>query len=153
MMKPRTLSSVIAGNANISGIKTKNLCFFHRGDCEGNNFFVTSSFLERKYTNSQAYYDEIRGTGLLYKYLLDPENFFTDPVTTNLTRLLYDASKADLAKRRFHNDISILNFFFDTPMTNELKREMRVTILDQISAIGGTLGNHCSVHQGSTLKF
>jgi hypothetical protein len=30
--------------------------------------------------------------------------------------------------------------FFDTPNTNEMKREMRVTIMDQIATIGGALG-------------
>ena len=142
MMRPRTLSNVIAGKLSKISRKTFKigLTVLCREDCEGNQFFSTSEFLERKYTDYKYYYDENKQRGVLSNYLLDPDNFFFDPVTTNLTRLIYNASKADLAKMRFHNDISILNFFFDTPQTLELKRELRMTILDQISAIGGTMG-------------
>ena len=37
-------------------------------------------------------------------------------------------------------DIAILNFFFDTPIITEITLEMRTTIYDMISAVGGTLG-------------
>ena len=37
-------------------------------------------------------------------------------------------------------DIAILNFFFDTPIITEITLELRTSIFDQISAIGGTLG-------------
>ena len=34
----------------------------------------------------------------------------------------------------------MLNFFFDTPIITRITLEMRITIFDQISAVGGTLG-------------
>ena len=37
-------------------------------------------------------------------------------------------------------DIAIMNFFFDTPIITEITLELRTSIFDMISAIGGTLG-------------
>ena len=37
-------------------------------------------------------------------------------------------------------DIAILNIFFDTPYLIHVSLETRISIYDQISAIGGTLG-------------
>ena len=47
---------------------------------------------------------------------MDPDYVFTDPVTDNLTQLLYSKNKSELATERFKNDITVLNFFFDTPI-------------------------------------
>ncbi len=68
------------------------------------------------------------------------DNFFTDEVTANLTQMMYNMTRLELAKKRFEDDIVVLNFFFDTPIITRITLEMRITIFDQISAIGGTLG-------------
>ncbi len=57
-----------------------------------------------------------------------------------MLRIIYNLTDHDLAKRRFREDISILNFYFDTPFISKMTLEMRVTIFDQIAAIGGALG-------------
>ena len=73
-------------------------------------------------------------------YLLDPNGVFSDRTTVNLTKLAYNLSDAELAEKRMNEDIVIMNFFFDTPIISNFKLEMKVTVFDQISAIGGTLG-------------
>ena len=46
----------------------------------------------------------------------------------------------DFAAKRFREDIAVLNFFFDTPIITQIKLELRTSVFDMISAIGGTLG-------------
>ena len=46
----------------------------------------------------------------------------------------------DLARERFRRDIAILNFYYDTPIITRITLELRTSIFDMISAIGGTLG-------------
>jgi hypothetical protein len=46
----------------------------------------------------------------------------------------------DLARERFRRDIAILNFYYDTPIITGITLELRTSIFDMISAIGGTLG-------------
>ena len=79
-------------------------------------------------------------TGLLAKYLIDPQNIFTDEFTRNLTMFTYGhEKKEDFAEERFRRDIAICNFFFDTPLITEIKQEVKTTIFDMISAVGGTI--------------
>jgi len=49
-------------------------------------------------------------------------------------------SGVDLGKERFRRDIAILNFYYDTPIITGITLELRTSIFDMISAIGGTLG-------------
>jgi hypothetical protein len=111
-----------------------------RDNCETHNFFTSMNFVQREFTDSDYYYDEKKHTGVLANYLLDPKHFFHDYLLSNLTRLLYNLTGNELANRRFKEDISILNFYFDTPLVSKLTLEMRMTIFDQIAAIGGSLG-------------
>jgi hypothetical protein len=90
-----------------------------RGDCGGIHFFASatrSPYSNRSLADPDAYFNPETGTGLLYNYLMDPENAFTDEITYNLTRLLYNQTRKELAAKRFNEDITVLNFFFDTPI-------------------------------------
>jgi hypothetical protein len=111
-----------------------------KDNCETHNFFTSMNFVQREFTDSKYYYDEVEHTGILANYLLDPKHFFHDYVISNLTRLLYNLTGNGLAQRRFREDISILNFYFDTPLVSKLTLEMRMTLFDQIAAVGGSLG-------------
>ena len=55
------------------------------------------------------------------------------------------SSDEHLAQERFKNDISILNFFFDTPTITQISLEMRVNTFDKLSMIGGTLGLYTGI--------
>lgn len=80
-------------------------------------------------------------SGILANYLMDPENIFNSRLAKNLTKLANNlTSDADLAQKRFKDDITILNFFFDTPIITEITLDLKTSIFDMISAIGGTLG-------------
>ena len=91
-------------------------------------------------TTPDLFWNPADQSGRLANYLLDPENSFTDPVTKNLSKIMYKLDDVGLASKRFREDISVLNFFFDTPIITRITLEMRITIFDQISAVGGTLG-------------
>lgn len=113
-------------------------------DCEMVHFFST---LQR-----QPYYDLDTATrwfkrdgdqvsGIMANYLMDPENIFNSKLAKNLTKLANNlTTDADLAQKRFNEDITILNFFFDTPIITEITLDLKTSIFDMISAIGGTLG-------------
>jgi len=87
------------------------------------------------------WFDPDKKTGVLANYLLDPKNVFSDQLSKNITKLSYNLFKnEDLAAERFRRDIAILNFYFDTPTITGIGLELRTTIFDMISAVGGTLG-------------
>ena len=82
----------------------------------------------------------------MQNYLLDPENFFTDKSTKDVTMKEYNlTTEKGLAEERFKRDISVLNFFFDTPIITQIGLEMRVSMFDKLSAIGGTLGLYTGI--------
>ena len=83
---------------------------------------------------------------MLANYLLDPQNVFIDEATKNVTMAEFNlTSNDDIARERFKRDISVLNFFFDTPIITQIGLEMRVSLFDRLSAIGGTLGLYTGV--------
>ena len=83
---------------------------------------------------------------MLANYLLDPQNVFIDEATKNVTMAEFNlTSNDDIARKRFKRDISVLNFFFDTPIITQIGLEMRVSLFDRLSAIGGTLGLYTGV--------
>ncbi len=47
---------------------------------------------------------------------------------------------SQIAKKRFEENIGVLNFYFDTPIITQIQLELRTSIFDMISAIGGSLG-------------
>ena len=51
----------------------------------------------------------------------------------------------EFAEERFKKDTSVLNFFFDTPIITQIGLEMRVSMFDKLSAIGGTLGLYTGI--------
>ena len=53
---------------------------------------------------------------------------------------MYVLAVESLADDRFRSDLTVLNFFFDTPIITRITLEMRITVFDQISAVGGALG-------------
>ena len=82
----------------------------------------------------------------LKNYLVDPEHEIIDEGTKNATKTIYNITNNDeFAEERFRKDISILNFFFDTPIITKIGLEMRVSMFDKLSAIGGTLGLYTGV--------
>ncbi len=91
-------------------------------------------------TDCGKWWDPERRSGGLADYLLDNQDFLSDSITKRLTALALNlTSDVELAQRRFDQDIAIVNVFFDTPIITQIKRELRVTFTDQISAIGGAL--------------
>ena len=77
----------------------------------------------------------------LQTYLVDPEHQIIDESTKNFAKILYNITDNDkFAEERFRKDISVLNFFFDTPIITQIRLKMRVSMFDKLSAIGGTLG-------------
>ena len=79
-------------------------------------------------------------------YLRDPKNEFIDEGTKDVARKLQNLTNNDeLVEERFRKDISVLNFFFDTPIITQIGLEMRVSLFDKLSAIGGTLGLYTGI--------
>ena len=82
----------------------------------------------------------------LKNYLVDPEHEIIDEDTKNATKSIYNiTNNEEFAEERFRKDISILNFFFDTPIITQIGLEMRVSMFDKLSAIGGTLGLYTGI--------
>ena len=115
-----------------------------KSDCGGIHIFSSMNkypFSDETTTERKLWWDRDTRTGHLANYLLDPRDVFSDRLTKDLNKLQLNISDAaELADRRFENEMSILNFFFDTPIITKITLEMRITVFDQISAIGGTLG-------------
>ena len=82
----------------------------------------------------------------LSHYLLDPKNFFIDQKVKDNSKAQYKLKDdQEFAQERFKRDISVLNFFFDTPIITQIGLEMRVSMFDKLSAIGGTLGLYTGI--------
>ena len=82
----------------------------------------------------------------LQNYLVDPEHKIIDKGTKDVTKALYNITDNDkFAEERFRKDISVLNFFFDTPIITQIGLKMRVSMFDKLSAIGGTLGLYTGI--------
>ena len=82
----------------------------------------------------------------LNNYLLDPKNLFIEQRIKDITKAQYKLNDdEDFAQERFKRDISVLNFFFDTPIITQIGLEMRVSMFDKLSAIGGTLGLYTGI--------
>ena len=82
----------------------------------------------------------------LQTYLVDPEHQIIDESTKNFAKILYNITDNDnFAEERFRKDISVLNFFFDTPIITQIGLKMRVSMFDKLSAIGGTLGLYTGI--------
>lgn len=82
----------------------------------------------------------------LQNYLVDPNDEFMDEGTKDVTKTMYNITNDDdFAEERFKKDISVLNFFFDTPIITQIGLEMRVSMFDKLSAIGGTLGLYTGI--------
>ena len=82
----------------------------------------------------------------LQTYLVDPEHQIIDESTKNFAKILYNITDNDnFAEERFRKDISVLNFFFDTPIITQIGLKMRVSTFDKLSAIGGTLGLYTGI--------
>ena len=114
-----------------------------RSDCGGLHIFSSMnrySFDDETATQPELWWNPQDSSGRLASYLLDPQHFLVDEFSKNVSKLVLNVTDVGLADLRFHRDISVLNFFFDTPIITQVKLEMKVTIFDQISAVGGTLG-------------
>lgn len=114
-----------------------------RNDCEMVHFFAT---LQREpfstnVAERRLLFDRDSSSGRLANYLLDPGNVFTDDLSRNVSKMVHGLdTDAELAEERFRRDVAVLNFFFDTPIITQIRLELRTTIFDMISAVGGTLG-------------
>ena len=120
----------------------KTDCKHCKDDCQMNHWYTS---LERQHFKTigdreEQLFHRPTSSGQLAKYLIDPKNIFTDEFSRNLTMFTYGIeNKEDLAEERFRRDIAICNFFFDTPLITEIKQELKTTIFDMISAVGGTI--------------
>ena len=118
-------------------------CKHCKDDCTMVHFFST---LQREpFSTNQLERDMLfnpeKSTGMLSNYLIDPERVFTDDLSRNITKFFYNLSSDEaLARERFRRDIAVLNFFFDTPIITLIQLELKTTMFDMISAVGGTLG-------------
>ena len=118
-------------------------CKHCKDDCTMVHFFST---LQREpFSTNQLERDILfnpeKSTGMLSNYLMDPKRVFTDDLSRNITKFFYNfSSDEELAKTRFQRDIAVLNFFFDTPIITLIQLELKTTMFDMISAVGGTLG-------------
>ncbi len=93
------------------------------------------SFDDETATQPALWWDPSKkgGAGRLADYLLDRKHFLVDAFSKNLTRLALNLSDdMALADKRFHDDITVLNVFFDTPIITQVKLEMKITIFDQV---------------------
>ncbi len=115
-----------------------------RSDCGGIHVFSSMSrysFNDETATQPTLWWNPKKEKGRLAEYLLDKDHTLVDEFSKNMTRLALNlSSNLELADKRFRDDVTILNVFFDTPIITQVKLEMKVTVFDQISAIGGTLG-------------
>eukprot|EP00094_Tigriopus_californicus_P011134 TCALIF_10745-PA protein Name:"Similar to ppk28 Pickpocket protein 28 (Drosophila melanogaster)" AED:0.17 eAED:0.17 QI:0/0/0/0.66/1/1/3/0/792 len=113
-------------------------------DCEGVHLFATmfrESYDMHKETSPDKWYNAKTHAGLLADYLLDPQHIFIDELSKNMLMLAHNVTEFhQFAEERFHEDIAVLNFFFDTPIITQIKLELRTSVFDMISAVGGTLG-------------
>ena len=114
-----------------------------RNDCEMVHHFATLQRepFETNKNARDAWFNPETGKGILANYLLDPADGFTDRLSKNITKLVHNlSSDLELATERFKSDIAVLNFFFDTPIITRIRMELRTSVFDMISAVGGTLG-------------
>ena len=82
----------------------------------------------------------------LQTYLVDPKHKIIDKGTKFFTKTRHNITDNDnFADERFKKDISVLNFFFDTPIITQIGLKMRVSMFDKLSAIGGTLGLYAGI--------
>ena len=82
----------------------------------------------------------------LQTYLVDPKHKIIDEGTKFFTKTRHNITDNDkFADERFKKDISVLNFFFDTPIITQIGLKMRVSMFDKLSAIGGTLGLYAGI--------
>ena len=117
-------------------------------DCEMVHFFATmvrESYHESKDASRKKWFDSASSSGLLANYLLDPKYVFVDKLSKTMLALSRDTTDASsdyssVAEDRFRSDIAVLNFFFDTPIITQINLELKTTVFDQISSVGGTLG-------------
>ena len=74
----------------------------------------------------------------LENYLLDPNNIFVSEKQKNNAIQKYKLSGYDdLAQKRVEEDISFLNFFFDTEIITQISLEMKVNTFDKLCLFGG----------------
>ena len=93
-----------------------------------------------------ALFNKDTSEGILANYLLDPKNVFTDESTKNSIKARFNlTNNLDVANERVREDITVLNFFFDTPIITQIGLEMRVSTFDRLSAVGGTLGLYTGI--------
>lgn len=113
-------------------------------DCEMVHFFSTmirESYELHRDISRNYWFDAANKSGALANYLLDPKHVFIDGLTKSVLMLAENMTDyAEFAEKRFREDIAVLNFFFDTPIITQINLELRTSVFDMISAIGGTLG-------------
>ena len=77
----------------------------------------------------------------LKNYILDPKNIFIDADVKERVMTEHNlTNEQEFFEKRFQDDMTFLNFFFDTQIIAQMKLEMKVSTFDRISLIGGTLG-------------
>ena len=118
-------------------------CSHCKDDCTMVHFFTALKRepYSRNRNEKKKLFDSDKSTGLLANYLLDKKRIFNDGFSRNLTKFTFNmTSDAQLAEERFNRDLTVLNFFFDTPIITLIRKEARTTLYDLLSAIGGSIG-------------
>ncbi|CAB4065752.1 ASICN [Lepeophtheirus salmonis] len=111
-------------------------------DCEMVHFFSGMGIEKYDSVDDFHSYEWINPqNGRLRHYILDERNLHSTDIYRRLTRLSHGVeSDEEFVIERFKKDVAIVHFFFDTPVITQITTEMRLTVFDQISSIGGTLG-------------
>ena len=125
-----------------SWVKDDFNCSHCIDDCKMNHWYteLQSEPFPRSEKTEARLWNRETSSGRLAKYLIDPANIFMDEFSRNLTMFSYGhKTRVDFAEERFRRDISILNFFFDTEIITEIKKEVKFTFWDMISSIGGAV--------------
>ena len=77
----------------------------------------------------------------LKNYLLDPKNLFVEKSMIDNAKTRNNLSNdEEFFEMRLKEDMTFLNFFFDTQIITQINMEMKVSTFDKLSLIGGTLG-------------
>ena len=128
--------------SDISNMNSATECTNCMSDCIDDHWITKLERQPFHYVQhrKKELFNRATSSGYLANYLIDPENIFTDELTRNITMLAYGSkSRKHFAEQRFKNDISVCNFFFDTPYITEIRRELKTSMFDMITAMGGTI--------------
>ena len=123
--------------------KEANDCEHCKDDCEMIHFFTTLSREEftKNHIERDTMFNPEDSSSPLYNYLVDPKRIFNDGLTLNVSKLTHNVTTdIERAAERFRRDIGVLNFFWDTQLVTAIQQEVKTSLWDKMSSVGGILG-------------